>query len=761
MKLGSVINYAPYILFIAFAVNMSLLLFSSVQHKHVSDEQYRKANSILNEVWFLRLEFDDLEKSIVTYEQFKSQDRYDSLASQYEFIKKGVDNLIQKRSLFDLDVQEKILSLKTPSDFVHKILMPGIPYTDFTVDRRFQKAIHDLNRDQKSLIFTLVENENFLKPPHNHFTFTVLANISAFGATTCVLLLCVYVFYREREQKQIQNDLDKIKSISETQQSAMAASADGVGIVDENGKLIYANTALTNLCGLYNRNFSNFLNDDWEMIFDDEMQNFVRTTIYPDMGSKGTVSHDVDLAGHDNEILHANLTLTRLAGGGLVVSLRNTTEQIRAEAENKKLQSQFFHAQKMEAIGRLAGGIAHDFNNILAAIAGNAEFLHEDLESQPKILKYAENILNATSQAKTLVDYMLAFSRQKPSDMETVDLRAPVMEVMSMLDATLPKKIELEQTIAHDALFIDANSTQISQVLMNLCVNAKDAMNGKGGLSVSLVRERAANVDYGEMLREELPEEGDVPFMHIEDISSTQVRMYLGTIKRSAHYAVLKVSDTGSGMSRTVMENIFDPFFTTKPVDKGTGLGLSTVHGVIVSHRAAMVVDSTLGEGTTFTLFFPIVDEVQKLDFDPVELIIVPEEDFIPAHILLVEDQDDVRMMTESMLERLGYDVTSCASGIEAMDILKEQHDNIDLAITDQNMPKMNGLELIMQCSYDFPDIPFMLVSGYSLQKMEKMIEDQPNVKDVLRKPVSKSMFGLKISNVLKALEEELDEDAA
>ena len=760
MTQHSLIKHAPYGLVFIFSVSLALLFYFVASYQTATKAHYIKTNQLLSEVWMLRLEFDSFEKLIVSYEQFPSQDRFNNMTAQYRMLKEGVDGLIERKTLFRVEAQDKILALKTSSDYLSTVLKPESSFTAFRMDRMFKKSVQDLNDNKRSLVFFIVENGDFLERPGDKQFYLLMSNICAIVSSLCFFLMCLILFGRNVKILSMRDDIAKTKEIIETQQSAMAASADGVGIVDEQGKLVYANSSLTNICGLYQRNFSNFLNHDWEDIFEDDVQIFIKENIYPELSKSSSYSAPLELHGQGNEVLNTQLTLTRLMGGGLVVTLRDITEQVRTEGENKKLQNQFYQSQKMEAIGRLAGGIAHDFNNILAAISGNAEFLHEDLEEQPKIQKYSANILNATSQAKTLVDQMLAFSRRKQSDTEAINLSVPLHEILAMLSATLPKKVELEQDITKDRIFIDANSTQISQVVMNLCVNAKDSMNNRGVLSVSLKRVKSTEMDQPDLMRDELPVEGDSPLMSIEDISSTHVRLSLGTLKRKQDYAVLTVRDNGTGMSKTIMEHIFDPFFTTKPVDKGTGLGLSTVHGVIASHRAAMVVDSVIGEGTSFELYFPLVEDVagQKDEafYDP-----EADDDFIPAHILLVEDQDDVRLMTESMIERLGYEVTSCAMGIEALEFLKENHDDIDLIITDQNMPKMNGLELIMQTSYDYPEIPVILLSGYSLQKMQDMIQDQPTVKGVLRKPVSKKAFGSKISMVLKEVTAEDDQEAA
>ncbi len=202
-------------------------------------------------------------------------------------------------------------------------------------------------------------------------------------------------------------------------------------------------------------------------------------------------------------------------------------------------------------------------------------------------------------------------------------------------------------------------------------------------------------------------------------------------------------------MSRVIMEHIFEPFFTTKPVDKGTGLGLATVHGVIVSHKGAMVIESKLGSGTCFDLYFPLSEDVAIIGVKPNENDFKQGEMPERKNILLVEDQENVRDMVITMLERMGYDVSFAVSGLDGLDIVREAPDKFDLVITDHNMPKMTGLEMVQQIHIDLPELPFILLSGYSEDKLQDIINDHPAIKMVVRKPVSGDILGKKIQAVI------------
>jgi signal transduction histidine kinase len=451
----------------------------------------------------------------------------------------------------------------------------------------------------------------------------------------------------------------------------------------------------------------------------------------------------------DGVIVHAELSLAQLPGGGFIGTARDVTAQHLAAIEKAQLQEQFYQAQKMEAVGRLAGGIAHDFNNILAAINGYAEFLVEDLEPENPSRQFAVNILQAGQQARSLVDQILAFSRRKTMETERMDIVQPLLESLSMLEASLPKSIDVMTDIQLEHVSVRGNATQISQVIMNLCVNAKDAMaEDKGELRLSLKRAdiddyRPFDIVGTEPQADEV--ESNLP-IRIEDVSSGRSRLFLGNFTEGMDYVCLNITDTGSGMSRAIMERIFEPFFTTKPVEQGTGLGLATVHGVLTVHKGVMIIDSTIGQGTSFEIFLPMIKEEEG---SPVVDLPDMDDGSGSGRVLLVEDQPHVADMLVNMLERLGYDAHVCKTGLEALDVLREAPGAWDLVITDQNMPKMTGLELVVQAHFDFPDLPFILLSGYSEDKLQEIMQKHPAIKAILRKPVSKSVLGRTIRAVL------------
>lgn len=752
-SVSSVVNYLPGFVILVFGV---LALYSSLRLVQEYDHFLKNYELVERQIFFLQGEFEAFGSSFSEYRRDQTAQNYGAVKENFKILNghyrdmlsnpapeggEGVDLFIKNLMGMESDFKDlsKALDRLENSDAMQSFSGISSPVT--LLESKFKNLSNSLHDEIGEDYFskTLKTRENWL------FVSILLISLSGFS---------LIILNADKLRKLTKVNLEKKANLNllESRLAAMEASADGIGIIDENGKLTYMNHSLMELHGISEGKASQYLGQSWEKLYAEKGKTEIFEKAYEMLKQQNSWRGELAFERRDGESVFAELTLTRLAGGGLVATARNITNQKRADQENKQLQDQFYQAQKMEAIGRLAGGIAHDFNNILAAMSGYAEFLVEDLEGDEDKQKFAVSILKAATQARGLVDQMLAFSRRKQSETDHVDLNLPIEETLSMLKATLPKTIELQKTIDGGSFFVDGNATQISQVIMNLCVNAKDAMKNKGILSIGLKILGAEEAGVEKLLQEALPEPDEVPKTLLEECDSRRTRLFLGGLAQNQKYAVLSVSDTGTGMSRTVMEHIFEPFFTTKPVDKGTGLGLATVHGVVASHRGAMVIDSTVSEGTRFDLFFPLSRESKK-DAQSEQGL---EESHAghSASVLLVEDQDDVRDMTTKMLERMGHKVSACTMGLEALDKIRERPGAFDLVITDQNMPKMNGLELITQVGYDFPEVPFILLSGYSQEKMQAMLKEHPSVKAVLRKPITREALQKKIAAILGEMKE-------
>ncbi len=579
--------------------------------------------------------------------------------------------------------------------------------------------------------------------------FIGLIATAAFAVETMLQSL-----HARRRHHELLSAHEAAHSLLENRLMAMEASQEGIAIINRFSQLTYMNNALFNIYGIPPEAEDQFLGENWLRLFPDDQAKFMVDKALASIEREGFWTGPVELKLDGGAVQRLDLALSRLPDGGLICTTRDVTERHNNEKEKKQLEEQFYQSQKMEAVGRLAGGIAHDFNNILAAISGYAEFLEEDLPEDSPQRGFAKNILSAGREAKALIDQMLAFSRRKDSAMEPVDILLSLQETVSILNASVPKSIEIKTDYQVPQAVIKGNASQIMQVFMNLSVNARDAIDtNRGTIGISVSTKNAEDFPLPEAIANDLPDPGEQPPTWVEDRNAGTTRLVLGRVARDHDYVVLRISDTGCGMSRVVMEHIFEPFFTTKPVNKGTGLGMATVHGVVTGHQGAMVIESTLGKGTVFELFFPAANEDvdqsglrKKRDKKPRKKKAKGE-----AHILLVEDQDSVRDMMQDMLKRMGYTVKTSVSGLDALDMLRQSPNEFDLVITDENMPKMSGTELVHQVHYDFPDIPFIMLTGYTKQQLEDMAHDHPAIKAILKKPVSKDTLAEQIETTLNA----------
>jgi PAS domain S-box-containing protein len=348
----------------------------------------------------------------------------------------------------------------------------------------------------------------------------------------------------------------------------------------------------------------------------------------------------------------------------------------------KQLEEQFRQSQKMEAIGRLAGGIAHDFNNLLTAIMGYSEMVLDRVADQPDIAADVEEIKKAGERASRLTSQLLAFSRRQTIQPRILDLNQVVGDLERMLRRVIGEDIVLEIASAPGLARTKADPSQVEQVLMNLVVNARDAMPRGGRLRIG-----AANVTLDEAFARH----------HVSAVPG--------------RYVSLTVTDTGSGMKPEIVARIFEPFFTTKVVGKGTGLGLSTVYGIVKQNNGYVTVDSTPGAGTTFTTYWPEVDlpvETPGLGRGPVRTLAGTET------VLLVEDEAGVRELVRKILVRHGYTVFAARDAADAIDIEQHYDGPLHLLLTDIVMPGMNGPDLAQRLVRRRPDMQVMYMSGFA-----------------------------------------------
>lgn len=529
--------------------------------------------------------------------------------------------------------------------------------------------------------------------------------------------------------------LDSI-SLSNKRLAAMEAAGDGIGIVDNKGRLTYINNAMRELHGLTEAEVESFIGSDWSRVYTEKGRAEIQEKVMPALRAGGHWHGEAPILRKDGKIISAELSLTMLPDGGFIGTARDISERKRAEKEKEELQHQFYQAQKMEAIGRMAGGIAHDFNNILSSILGYAEFLLEDLDKNAPTYGFARQIYNGGTQARRLVDQILAFSRRREGGMTALSLTDAVRETADMLRPVLPPAVRLRLNDDGGNNIVSANATQISQALMNLCVNALDAMDEKGDAFLDVSCESIlANEDTVPvaMLADDLPGADQEPFVAITEGKDGECLLQSGKFKRGHDYVCIRVADNGSGMPRAVMDHIFEPFFTTKPADRGTGLGLAAVHGIVAGHRGAMTAHSHEGKGTTFALYFPQTDEEAE-SADIVGQAVVQGT----GKVLIVDDQPDVAAIAGEMLARMGYDVDLAAAGDVAIDLLREKPGHYDLVLSDYSMPEMTGVELATAINDDFPGLPVIIMTGYGRKRLEREMKDHPAIVTMIRKPLDR-----------------------
>jgi PAS domain S-box-containing protein len=372
----------------------------------------------------------------------------------------------------------------------------------------------------------------------------------------------------------------------------------------------------------------------------------------------------------------------------------------------KRLEETLVQAHKMEALGTLAGGVAHDFNNILMAIGGNVELAVGELPPGHPALQNLDRIDKAINRASSLVRQILRFSRQQPPARAVIPLAQEIEEAVRLLRATLPARIEIRVEYLAGVPPVSVDSTQVHQILMNLGANAAHAMGeGSGEISIFL--------------------EGVILFA---DQSESSAGLPPG------RYARLRFRDNGCGMDQTTLARAFEPFFTTKEVGKGTGLGLSVIHSIMNNYGGAVTVESVVGVGTTFQLYFPAAElalPAAVAGRSPLQ----QSPRGSGERILYVDDEESLVLVTKRRLQQLGYEVTGCADPCEALEIFRANPDKFDAVITDISMPRLPGAELVSAVQRIRPDIPVVMCSGY-LRVEDQEAAKRLGVCDLIAKPM-------------------------
>ena len=515
--------------------------------------------------------------------------------------------------------------------------------------------------------------------------WTIAAFLLAIGAG---IVLIIGNVINTKRVRSLMVQREAIERAQAAQLAAIESSGEGIAMFDARGRLGYCNAAFHRLidddraCTLGLRSWRRFLAAKGARALLQGLRRTDRTPWKGELAGRTLAGAERDWEAH----------VARRDEGGFIAVIRDLTGRKAAERERDQLQQQLHRVEKMDAVGRLAGGVAHDFNNILAAILGFSSLLELDLEDRPEQRGMAQQILAAAERGKELVQSIMTFSRTERSERSVMEVGAICREASIMAAPSMTGPAVFETEIAEGSLPIIGNATQLTQAILNLCINARDALEGNRG-TVRLAVDRVPAKDICATMP--ATTSSQPAMVRIEPVSATRTRAWIGGADRPCDfYARIRISDTGTGISRGIMEKMFDPFFTTKDVGRGTGLGLASVLGIVKAHGGAIAVDTTLGQGSTFDLLLPLHTAAAKVHGAPAPAGKEPATALSDMHVLLIDDDPGAGNALSAILQKIGCDVSYVGSGAEALEVVADEPDWFDIIITDLAMPGMSGLDL-------------------------------------------------------------------
>lgn len=519
---------------------------------------------------------------------------------------------------------------------------------------------------------------------------------------------------RAREEMQLRvAEAQAVAALRESEaryRSVVNNATYGIYWVSGYGKLTFANPALVRILGYSSVEELLAVGDTVSFYVDPE----IRDQLYKEYWKTGRAAELVEWRRKDGKIISVRLSARPLEEPkGIECVVEDVTERL-------QLEKQLAQAQKFEAIGQLAGGIAHDFNNMIGAIIGWADLGLDETDPSSRVHRRFEKVRQQADRAAALTKQLLAFARRQILEPRTIDLNQVTVETLNLIENVIGSNVEIRASLAPDLAVVRADPVQIEQVLMNLCINARDAMPDGGSLMV-------------------------------ESYNITLDREFCA-VQPNAHpgdYAVLSVTDTGVGMDRPTLDRIFEPFFTTKEMGKGTGLGLATVYGIVSQHGGFLQVHSELGVGTTFRAYFPISTEAPRIE---------AAGDSRPMQrgsetILIAEDHEALRQVAHETLAGLGYQVILAVDGEDAILKFSANRRRIDLALLDVMLPKLSGTEVFARIRKENPELPVILATGYSpdIAQLDRVRE---HGLPILQKPFSPNELARRVREALDRRQE-------
>jgi PAS domain S-box-containing protein len=587
-------------------------------------------------------------------------------------------------------------------------------FLGYSKDELLTMTVHDIDPDFPKEIWAehwagLKHRGSHVIESHHHnkagdiFPVEISVNYVEFEGNEYHCAFARNISFRKRAEKALRESEEKYRTVLE-------ANPDPVVVYDMEGKVIYFNPAFTRVFGW---DLEERLGKKMDLFVPEDAWRETKMMIEKVLAGERFSGIETKRFNKNGKIVPVNISgaIYKDQNGkpiGSVINLRDITE-------HKRIEAQLQQALKMESIGTLAGGIAHDFNNILGIIIGNAELALDDIPEKERARFNLEEIREAGQRAKDVVKQLLSFARKTELEQKPIKLIPVVKDSIRLLRATIPVNIDIRQNIDITFDTISADSTQIHQLMLNLCTNATHAMEDTGGI-----------LEIG-----------------IKNVVLDEVSAALYPDFAAGEYINLTISDTGPGISPEIRERIFDPYFTTKEVGKGTGMGLSVVHGIVKNYGGAVSVESELGKGTKFYIYFPVIEKESMIETKTVKELPRGNE-----RILFVDDDKSIVYVGRYRLERLGYQVETKNNPVEALELFRTNPDQFDLIITDMAMPQMTGVQMMKEMLEIRPDMPIILCTGFS-KKIDEKKAKEFGAAEYVEKPLDKHDFAFKVRKVL------------
>ncbi len=538
-------------------------------------------------------------------------------------------------------------------------------------------------------------------------------------ALIALIYFFIFTYYKTRINRQLEEEIrrrtQELKESEEKYRQLFMNSLDGIFITTPGGRFVDVNPAGVRFFGYTNKEALLKVNIPKDLYVNPQD----RERFKNEMSAKGHVQNfEVDFKRKDGKIVTAVLSSTCVYDkqgqiAAYIGYLRDITEW-------KEMKLQLAHSQRMESLGLLAGGIAHDFNNILAGILGYASLMKMRMDGDDKLVRYVEIIEQSAQRAAELTNQLLIFSRRGQTKLTAVDLGAGIEEALKIIQSTFPKTIEVSVDIEKNLPQILADPTQMQQIIINLAVNARDALpDGEGKIVISAYRFSLKNAEVFNT-----PE------------------------AKPGEYVCLNISDTGIGIPEEIKQKIFEPFFSTKPKGKGTGMGLAMVYGAVRNLGGFIQLQSELNKGTTFSLYFPVGAIHENISGDLHSQMNLEGNE----KILVVDDEETVRDFCRLALEKFGYNVVSAENGQQALQIFSE--DDFDLIILDMIMPVMDGLKTYKKIRESNRSMRFLISSGYSESDKLNRLKTDPFVEVIFKPYKAKEL----VTSVRQILDGDKDE---